>query len=412
MNMSLPVDKGFDHTFNLLTEGYHFMRNRFDEFGTDIFETRLMGKKMICMKGHEAVRLFYDTSRFQRSGAVPKRIQKSLFGEGGVQTLDGTAHEVRKMMFLSLMTEAGIRRVHQLTLEQWRLQASRWKSGQNVILFDEAEEVLCRVACLWAGVPLKESEVSKRAYDLGALIDAFGGVGARYREGRRARKRTEDWIRSLIEKYRSGAVEGVDHALEVIATHRDENGQLLDAQIAAVELISVIRPIVAVARFIVFGALALHDFPQHRLALATDDEFLEAFSEEVRRYYPFTPFLGAMVRNDFEWKGYQFHKGDTVLVDIYGTNHDPKSWNQPDLFNPERFLEETVTPYNFVPQGGGNPARGHRCPGEDVTVAIMKASLSFLVNELDYTVVRNQDLSVNLTRMPTLPASRMIIQIK
>ncbi|WP_252502263.1 cytochrome P450 [Sporosarcina sp. Marseille-Q4943] len=409
--MSIPVDKGFDHTFNLLTEGYHFMRNRFAELGTDIFETRLMGKKMICMKGPEAVRLFYDTSRFQRSGAVPKRIQKSLFGEGGVQTLDGTAHQVRKMMFLSLMTEAGIRRVHQLTLEQWRLQASQWKSSQEVILFDEAEEVLCRVACLWAGVPLKESEVSKRAYDLGALIDAFGGVGPRYREGRKARERTEEWIRSLIEKYRSVAVEGVDHALEVIATHRDENGQLLDAQIAAVELISVIRPIVAVARFIVFSALALHEFPQHRLSLRADDEFLEAFSQEVRRYYPFTPFLGAMVRQDFEWRGYQFHKGDTVLVDIYGTNHDSKSWNNPDLFNPKRFLEETVTPYNFVPQGGGDPAQGHRCPGEDVTVAIMKASLSFLVNELDYSVVKGQDLSINLTRMPTLPASRMIIKI-
>ncbi|MCM3708958.1 cytochrome P450 [Sporosarcina luteola] len=410
--MQIPVDKGFDHTFDLLTEGYHFMRNRFDELGTDIFQTRLMGKKMTCMKGSEAVRLFYDTSRFQRSGAVPKRIQKSLFGEGGVQTLDGNAHQVRKLMFLSLMTEAGIRRVHQLTLEQWRLQSNQWKSGQEVILFDQAEEVLYRVACLWAGVPLKELEVAQRAYDLGALIDAFGGVGPRYREGRKARERTEEWIRSLIEKYRSGAVEGVNHALEVIATHRDENGQLLDAQIAAVELISVIRPIVAVARFIVFSALALHEYPQHRLALRSDDKFLEAFTQEVRRYYPFTPFLGAMVRHDFEWRGYQFSKGDTVLVDVYGTNHDPKSWNGPELFNPKRFLEETVTPYNFVPQGGGDPARGHRCPGEDVTVAIMKASLSFLVNELDYTVVQGQDLTINMNRMPTLPASRMIIKVK
>ncbi|MCG7344241.1 cytochrome P450 [Sporosarcina sp. ACRSL] len=411
--MAMPVDKGLDHSADLLTEGYHFMRNRFDEFGTDIFETRLMGKKMICMKGPEAVRLFYDDSRFKREGAVPKRIQKSLFGEGGVQTLDGTAHQVRKLIFLSLMTEAAVRRVHQLTLEQWRLEASRWKSGQEVILFDKAEEVLCRVACLWAGVPLKESEVSQRAYDLGALIDAFGGVGPRYREGRRARKRTEEWIRSLIEKYRSGAVADGDHPLETIAIHKDENGQLLDAQIAAVELINILRPIVAVARFIVFGALALHDFPQYRTKLkGADAEFMEAFAQEIRRYYPFAPFLGAMARHDFEWRGYQFKEGDSVLIDLYGTNHDPKSWNQPDQFNPHRFIEETVSPYNFVPQGGGDPARGHRCPGEAITVAIIKASLSFLVEELDYSVVKDQDLSINMSRMPTLPASRMIIQTK
>lgn len=410
--MTTPVDRGLDHTIDLLTEGYHFMRNRFDELGTDIFETRLMGKKMICMKGSEALELFYDSTRFQRSGAVPKRIQKSLFGEGGVQTLDGTAHQVRKLMFLSLMTETAIKRVHELTLEQWRLRATEWESGQVVVLFDEAEEVLCRVACLWAGVPLKESEVSQRAYDLGALIDAFGGVGPRYREGRNARKRTEDWIRSLIDKFHSGAIDGSNSALEVIATHRDENGKLLDAQIATVELISILRPIVAVARFIVFGQLALNDFPQYRKTLQmADDEYLQAFAQEIRRYYPFTPFLGAMVRHDFEWKGHHFKKGDTVLVDIYGTNHDSMSWNVPSLFKPERFLEETVTQYNFVPQGGGDPSQGHRCPGEDITVAIMKASLSFLVNELDYTVVRNQDLSINLTRMPTLPASRMVIKI-
>lgn len=409
--MSIPVDKGLDHTFNLLTEGYHFMRNRFDELGSDIFETRLMGKKMICMTGPDAVGLLYDTSRFQRSGAIPKRIQKSLFGEGGVQTLDGTAHKVRKLMFLSLMTESAVKRVHELTLEQWRLRARQWKSEQNVILFDEAEEVLCKVACLWAGVPLKESEVSQRAYDLGALIDALGGVGPRYREGRNARKRTEEWIRSLIEEFRSGAVEGNGLALEVIATHRGENGQLLDAQIAAVELISVIRPIVAVARFIVFEALALHDYPQFREKLnGADDDYVEAFAQEVRRFYPFTPFLGAMARHDFEWKGYQFKQGDTVLVDMYGTNHNPNSWDKPELFRPERFLEETITPYNFVPQGGGDPARGHRCPGEEITVAIMKASLSFLVSELDYSVVENQDLSIDLVRMPTLPASRMVIK--
>jgi len=410
--MTIPVDKGLDHTFNLLTEGYHFMRNRFDELGTDIFETRLMGKKMICMTGSDAVELMYDASRFQRSGAVPKRIQKSLFGEGGVQTLDGTAHQVRKLMFLSLMTEDSIKRIRELMLKQWKLRASQWMSGQKIILFDEAEEVLCRVACLWAGVPLKESEVSQRAYDLGALIDAFGGVGPRYREGLIARERTEDWIRSLIEEFRSGAIVGANDALEVVATHRDENGQMLDAQIAAVELISVIRPIVAVARFIVFGALALQDFPQYRETLQeADDDYLEAFAQEIRRYYPFTPFLGAMARHDFEWKGHHFNKGDTVLVDIYGTNHDPMSWNEPESFKPERFSEEKVTLYNFVPQGGGDPARGHRCPGEDITVAIMKESLLFLVNELDYTVVKGQDLSINMHRMPTLPASRMVLKI-
>ncbi|MBB4823499.1 fatty-acid peroxygenase [Sporosarcina luteola] len=409
--MNLPVEKGFDHTFDLLTEGYRFMQKRFDSSDTKVFETRLLGKKMICMVGRDAVELFYDPARFQRSRAVPKRVQKTLFGENGVQTMDGAAHHARKALFLSLMTEDRISFLHTLTLEQWRVRAQKWTTGQPVILFDEAEEVLCKVACLWAGVPLRESEVAKRAYDLGAMIDALGGVGPRYREGRNARIRTEDWIQSLIEEYRQGTIPHTGSALEAMATHRDENGNLLDSHMAAVELINVIRPIVAVARFVVFGMLALYQFPEEKIKLNHHGEhYMENFVQEVRRYYPFAPFLGAMAKTDFDWKGVQFKKGDTVLIDLYGTNHDPESWTAPDQFRPERFDEETVDMYNFVPQGGGNPATGHRCPGEDVTVTIMKASLSFFVNELDYEVLQGQDLSINMTRLPTLPASRMVIR--
>ena len=37
-----------------------------------------------------------------------------------------------------------------------------------------------------------------------------------------------------------------------IATHHDETGNQLNTQIAAIELINILRPIVAVARFVAF----------------------------------------------------------------------------------------------------------------------------------------------------------------
>ncbi|CAM3181547.1 cytochrome P450 [Filibacter tadaridae] len=410
--MKMPVDKGIDSTLNLMTVGYPFIQERCEALQSDVFETRLMGKKMVCMTGKDAVHLFYDTDRFQREGAIPKRIQKTLFGENGIQTIDGEKHKIRKLMFISLMTESGLKRLSAITTEQWRLKAKKWTNQEEVILFDEAEEILCRVACLWAGVPLKESEVRSRAYDLGALIDAIGGVGPRYKEGKMARERTENWIGSVIERYRDGAMAETENtAIHTIATHRDEAGQQLNTHIASVELISILRPIVAVARFITFGALALHDYPLYKEKLQKGDpEFLELFTQEVRRYYPFTPFLGAMVRHDFEWKGFQFKKGTSVLIDIHGVNHDPKLWDNPHEFKPERFKDREKDLFDFVPQGGGDPKTGHRCPGEEATVRIMKASFQFLVDELKYDVPNTQDLSINHVRMPTLPKSRFIMR--
>ena len=51
--------------------------------------------------------------------------------------------------------------------------------------------------------------------------------------------------------------------------------------------------------------------------------------------------------------------------------------------------------FDFIPQGGGNPAITHRCPGEGITVKIMESVLDFLINDIDFKV-RNQDLSYNL----------------
>lgn len=35
---------------------------------------------------------------------MPKLVLKTLFGQGGVQTLDGAAHHHRKNIFMDLMT--------------------------------------------------------------------------------------------------------------------------------------------------------------------------------------------------------------------------------------------------------------------------------------------------------------------
>lgn len=92
-----------------------------------------------------------------------------------------------------------------------------------------------------------------------------------------------------------------------MAFHRNLNGHLLEIQMAAVELINVLRPIVAIATFITFGALALHAHPESREKLQSGDEnYLAMFTQEVRRYYPFAPFLGAKVRRNVVWNHGEF----------------------------------------------------------------------------------------------------------
>ena len=409
-NKQVPQDKSLDKTLALLNEGYLFIKNRVNKYQSDIFETHLLGQKVICMTWEDAAKVFYDSERFYRNGATPKRVQKTLFGVGAIQSMDGQNHIHRKHLFMSLMTTPQQNQLAKLTMEKLEDSIKVWKEKKQIILFDETKLILCKVACQWAGVSLNESEIKELSEDFGSMVDSFGSVGPRHWKGRRARTKSEERIKTIIEDVRSGKIKAEEGtALHSMAFYKDINGNQLDSNMASIELINVLRPIVAISTYITFLALALHEYPECKEKLLTgDSKELEMFVQEVRRYYPFTPFIGARVKKDFEWNKCEFKKGMLVLLDVYGIDHDPKIWDNPDKFWPERFKNRKDNLFDFIPQGGGDQAKGHRCPGEGITIEIMKATLDFLVNKIEYDVP-SQNLSYDLGKIPTFPESGFVM---
>ncbi|MFU8851866.1 cytochrome P450 [Micromonospora sp. SL1-18] len=406
---SIPTDRSPDSTLALLREGYRFVGDRCDRYGSDIFQTRLMLEPTIFLRGRPAAKLFYDTDRFVRHGALPTRGQRTLTGVGGVQGLDGAAHRARKAMFMSIMTATAVRHLGQLFEDEWRARIPAWTEAGPVALCEEAGRMLTRAVCAWAGVPLADGDVARRTADLHATIEAPAAVGPRHWRGLLGRRRAEHWIGDLIERARTGRLPAPEgSALRVVADHRDEQGRLLPRRIAAVELLNVIRPTVAVDRFVMFAALALHDHPRWRDRVRGDDAATESFVQEVRRYYPFFPMSAARVRRPFEWQGHHFPQGRRVLLGLYATNHHPQLWPEPERFRPERFTGWRGDPFSLIPQGGGDHLTGHRCPGEWLTIELMKRAVTNLTCAMSYRVPP-QDLALDLSRVPAQPASGLVI---
>lgn len=409
MTVNVPKDKGIDHTLGIFKDGYEFISKRVQNHHLDVYETRVLGQKVALLSGEEGAKLFYDNNRFKRSGAMPKPVLKTLFGEGGVQTLDGKMHIERKHLFMSIMTPEALQELRHLTMNHWQTYAKKWEKKQKIVLFDEVLEILLHIACEWAGVPVGHKEAKKRAEDMNSMIESPSKIGPRHLEGRAARKRSEEWIENLIKQVRKGKREvPQEKILYTIATYH-ENGQLLDARTAAVELLNVIRPIVAISRYIVFGALAFHEFPETKAPVKENEDDLLRFTQEVRRYFPFFPFLGALVKNDFTWQQYPFKKDQLVFLDLYGTTHDPRLWDNPEVFNPDRFKDWKGGMFDLIPQGGGDPHTGHRCPGEWPTIEVLKGSFTFLTSHLEYQVPK-QDYSYSLRKIPALPKSGFIMK--
>ncbi len=189
--MEIPRDASFDSTLKLLRDPYGFISERCRRYRSDLFEARILLRRTVCMTGKAAAALFYDEKRFDREGVAPGWLGKTLFGEGGVQGLDGPAHTLRKAMFMAMMTPGRVERLGAITTDWLRVYARKWAGMDRVVLYDEMNELLTRAVCDWAGVPLRERDVSRRSAELTAMFDQAAPVGPGHLQARLARKRAE-----------------------------------------------------------------------------------------------------------------------------------------------------------------------------------------------------------------------------
>jgi fatty-acid peroxygenase len=406
----IPRLRGADQTIPFLRDPYRFISKQCARLGSDVFEARILLAPTICMKGREAAQVFYDDDKFVRAGAAPRRLQRTLLGTGGVQSLDDGAHRHRKHMLLSALTPDRVARLVESVESQWREQAWKWRAMGRFCLFREIREVLTVAVCRWAHVPLTMTSKAMRARQLGVMFTGAGRIGPLHWGARWARRAAESWIAEVIADIRNGAVYAPENtAAAIVARHREPDGTMLESRVAAVELLNILRPTVALSVYVTFIAVALHLHPAWRERVAKEgDDTVDMFVQEVRRFYPFFPSAIARVRRDFHWNGWTFRRGQRALLDLYGTGHDARIWDRPEEFDPERFARRPDDAFGFIPQGGGDQARHHRCAGEQVTIAIMKLAARLLAREARYTVPA-QDLGIDFSRLPALPRSGFIM---
>ncbi|WP_223115400.1 cytochrome P450 [Luteimonas suaedae] len=407
----IPRDHSPESTLALLSDPYRFIGRRARRLRSDVFSTRLMARRTICMTGREAAALFYDTSLMKREGAMPLRIRKTLLGEGGVQGMDGAAHRARKAMLLAVATGDATDGLLRIAARQWRIHVRDWQAQGEIRFYAGMCSLLARTACEWVGIPADEFEASRRTRQIVALFDGAGAVGPRHWKARISRRETEHWLSSLVRRVRAGSL-ACDAAapLAVVARHVDADGTTLDERTAAVELLNLIRPVTAVAVYAVFVAHALHAHPREMEKLRTaDPAALDRFVQEVRRFYPFFPAVAARTCLAFSWQGLDFPADVRVMFDLYGTNHDPRIWRTPWRFAPSRFEMPFDVRFDLVPQGGGEHADGHRCPGEWITLALMKQTAQILADGISCTVPERA-APIAFDRLPALPRGGLVLR--
>ncbi|KAF3437755.1 hypothetical protein FNV43_RR20511 [Rhamnella rubrinervis] len=126
--------------------------------------------------------------------------------------------------------------------------------------------------------------------------------------------------------------------------------------------------------------------------------YLKAVIKETLRLYPPVPLLlPRESTQNVSIKGYDIAAETMVITNAWAIGRDPKLWDKPEEFQPERFLDSGIDvkgqSFGFIPFGSGR--RG--CPGTLFAMVIDELSLANVVHKFDWSLpdgVRAQDLDM------------------
>jgi cytochrome P450 len=103
--------------------------------------------------------------------------------------------------------------------------------------------------------------------------------------------------------------------------------------------------------------LSRHPVALARLVAEVDagagHDYRDAVIREVQRTRPVIFFAGRHTMRPYELAGYRLPEGVLIASAAAMTHFDPRLFDQPDRFDPDRFLDRRPDTYAWIPFGGG-----------------------------------------------------------
>ncbi|XVF10721.1 hypothetical protein REPUB_Repub07fG0206900 [Reevesia pubescens] len=113
--------------------------------------------------------------------------------------------------------------------------------------------------------------------------------------------------------------------------------------------------------------------------------YLQAIVKETLRLHPPAPLLlPRKAEADIEIHDFIVPKGAQVLVNAWAIGRDPKLWEEPDSFLPERFIGSEMDvkgrDFGLIPFGAGRRI----CPGLPLAIRMLHLMLGRLIHSFDW----------------------------
>jgi cytochrome P450 len=355
------------------------------------------GRKLVMLSDPQAVKAVFTAPPEIAPSAAADSPIAPVMGPSSVITLIGAEHMRQRKLLLPPFHGERMREYEQTIVQATRSSMRDWPIGQSMRL-DERTRAITLEVILRAVFGVEAERMERlRAAITGLLtpaqLPALILFALRRPTGERPTGtigRSLDHLDVVIyeeiarRRRQADLAERTD-ILSLLMLARDEDGEAMTDGELRDELVTLLlagHETTATAVAWAVERLVRHPDKLARLVAeidaGEDDRYMQAVVSETLRVRPVVPLVVRLLREPLQVGDRVLPAGTRVVPSIYLTNRNPRVYDAPGEFRPERFLEEGPETFSWIPFGGGI----RRCIGASFATLEMKLILRTALAEL------------------------------
>jgi cytochrome P450 family 135 len=362
------------------------------------------GMKLVMVSDPEAVKALFTAP----PGVAPSGVGSSpiagVMGPSSVLVQTGAEHMRQRKLLLPPFHGERMREYETTIVEATKRDMGGWPLGEPMRLQERTRAITLEVILRAVfGVEAERMETLRTAID--GLMKPMGParmVLFALRRSTAARPtgaigRGLDRLDAVIyeelgrRRAQADLAERTD-ILSLLMQARDEDGQAMTDGELRDELVTLLlagHETTATSVAWAVERLVRHPQKLRRLQAEIDaqadgggDEYMTAVVNETLRVRPVVPLVARVLTQELQVGAYKLPAGARVTPSIHLTNRNPRVYERPAEFMPERFLESAPETFSWIPFGGGI----RRCIGASFALLEMKLMLATMLGELQPTL--------------------------
>jgi cytochrome P450 len=326
------------------------------------------------------------------AGDSNRRFLRPVLGSRGVLVLDGDEHLATRKRLLPPFHGDAIRRYETVIREETEKRVATWPIGKPIRMSRETRAITLEVimrTVFGAGDAPQLAELRRVLRRLTHITFVTSlwyaapwlGVLPPWRGYARSIRRTNELLSELIAARRAAPdLAERDDVLSLLIRGGEDDEEWLRDQV--MNLLAAGHETTTTGLAWAMELLARH--PEVRAkAREGDDAYLDAVVNETLRIRTVIPGATRKLKQPVTLGPYRIRAGVTLLPMSSVVHMDPRVYEEPEAFRPERFLNERPGSYTWFPFGGGV----RRCVGAAFAQTEMRVALRTILDRTDWEPV-------------------------